>query len=283
MTTETLAVFQIENYDIAEAIAPTWERRREDVERASTPVRDWMVRELRPREGDTVLELAAGVGETGFQAAPSLGERGRLITTDFSPAMVDAARRRGAELGVKNVTYEVMDAERLPLEADSVDGVLCRFAYMLMTDHATALAETRRVLRPGGRLALACWGDPERNPFFGLIGLSLGQRGHIPPLEPPPAPGPFSMASPERTTALLEGAGFTDVRTEEVPVRFVVSDAGEYVSLIADTAGPLGLALQALPESERAAVKKDVEDAFPRFAVEDRYELPGVALCAVAS
>jgi SAM-dependent methyltransferase len=283
MTTETLAVFQIDNYDIAEAIAPTWERRREDVERASTPVRDWMVRELWPREGDTVLELAAGVGETGFQAASALGERGRLITTDFSPAMVDAARRRGAELGVKNVTYEVMDAERLPLDADSVDGVLCRFAYMLMTDQATALAETRRVLRPGGRLALACWGDPERNPFFGLIGLSLGQRGHIPPLEPPPAPGPFSMASPERTTALLEGAGFTDVRTEEVPVRFVVPDAAEYLSLIADTAGPLALALQALPESERAAVRSELEGAFPRFAVEDRYELPGVALCAVAS
>jgi ubiquinone/menaquinone biosynthesis C-methylase UbiE len=60
-----------------------------------------MLRELRPREGDTVLELAAGVGETGFQPAAIVGERGRLITPDFSPAMLDAARRRGAELGVK--------------------------------------------------------------------------------------------------------------------------------------------------------------------------------------
>ncbi len=112
MTTETLAAFLTDNYEIAEAIAPTWERRREDIEGVCTPIRDWMVKELRPSEGDTVLELAAGVGETGFQAAPSLGERGRLITTDFSPAMLDAARRRGDELGVKNVTYEVMDAER---------------------------------------------------------------------------------------------------------------------------------------------------------------------------
>ena len=282
MSAETPAAFQADNYEIAEAIAPTWERRREDIELACAQVRDWMLKELRPSEGDTVLELAAGVGETGLQAAAALGERGRLITTDLSPAMLAAARRRGDELGVENVTYEVMDAEHLPLETDSVDGVLCRFGYMLM-EQAGALAETRRVLRPGGRVTLACWGPPERNPFFGLIGMSLGERGHIPPLEPPPAPGPFSMASPERTTALLEGAGFREAFTEEVPVRFIVADVDAYLSLLADTSGPIALVLQALPESERAAVRSDVEGAFPRFAVEDRYELPGVALCAVAS
>jgi SAM-dependent methyltransferase len=283
MTTETLAAFQMDNYEIAEALAPTWERRREDVERASAPIREWMLRELGPREGDTVLELAAGIGETGFRAAAVVGEHGRLITTDFSPAMLDAARRRGAELRVRNADYKVLDAERIELDADSVDGVLCRFGYMLMAHPAVALAETRRVLRPGGRLALANWGAPERNPFFGIIGMSLGLRGHIPPLQPPPAPGPFSLASPERTTALLEGAGFGEVRTQEVPVRFVLRDVDEYLSMIADTAGPVALALRALPQAEHAAVKADVAEAFPGFAVEDRYELPGVALCAVAS
>lgn len=283
MTSETLAAFPTDNYEIAEAIAPTWERRREDIEGVCTPIRDWMVTEVRPSDGDTVLELAAGVGETGFQAAAAIGERGRLITTDLSPAMVDAARRRGTELGVTNVEYKVTNAESIDLDADSVDGVLCRFAYMLMADSAAALAETRRVLRPGGRLALSSWGAPERNPFFGLIGMSLGLRGHIPPLEPPPAPGPFSMASAERTTAMLESAGFSDVRTEEIQVRFVVPNVDGYLSLISDTAGPLALVLRALPDTERAAIKKDVENAFQRFAVEDRYELPGVALCAVAS
>ena len=98
MATDTLDAFRRSNYEIAEAIAPTWERRREEIERACAPVRDWMVRELRPAEGNTVLELAAGAGDTGFQAAVALGSRGRLITTDFSPA--DAQRgappRRGA-------------------------------------------------------------------------------------------------------------------------------------------------------------------------------------------
>jgi SAM-dependent methyltransferase len=266
-------------YEISEAIAPTWERRRGFVEQTAAPVRRWLLTELRPQQGDTVLELAAGVGETGFEAARIAG---RMISSDFSPAMLEAAQRRGAELGVRNVDYRVIDAERIDLEDDSVDGVLCRFGYMLMTDPAAALAETRRVLRPGGRLALAVWGEAERNPFFGIAAIAMGKHGHIPPPGPsgPPA---FSMASPERTTELLEGAGFGAVRTEEVPVRFAVADVDEYLSVTADTAGPVGLALQGLSESERAPVRADVAESFGRFAAGDGYELPGVALCAVAS
>jgi ubiquinone/menaquinone biosynthesis C-methylase UbiE len=283
MTTDTLDDYRHAIDEIAEAIAPSWERRRAQVEEVSTPVREWMLRELRPQQGDTVLELAAGVGETGFQAAALVGQHGRLITSDVSPAMLDAARRRGAELGVANVEYRLIDAEQIKLDADSVDGVLCRFGYMLMADPAAALAETRRVLRPGGRLTLAVWGAPERNPFFGTVAISLIQRGHLDPPEPPPAPGPFSMARAERTRQLLGGAGFQEVRTEEVAVRFQLPDVDEYLSVIADTAGPIGLALRALREADRAAVKADVQDAFGRFATRDGYELPGVALCAVAS
>jgi ubiquinone/menaquinone biosynthesis C-methylase UbiE len=160
-----------------------------------------MITELAPRPGDTVLELAAGVGDTGFEAAAILGDGGRLISTDFSPAMVEAARRRGAELGLQNVEYRVMDAERLELDPNSVDGVLCRYGYMLMPDPAAAFAETRRVLRPGGRLVLAVWGAPERNPFFSIMAMNLVQRGHIPPPEPSAkcAPRRCRRASPSAT------------------------------------------------------------------------------------
>jgi ubiquinone/menaquinone biosynthesis C-methylase UbiE len=283
MATDTLDDYRDAIYEIAEAIAPTWERRRAEVEELSAPFREWMLRALGPREGDTVLELAAGVGDTGFEAAALVGETGRLMTTDVSPAMLEAARRRGAELGVANAGYRVMDAERIELDDNSVDGVLCRFGYMLMADPATALAETRRVLRPGGRLALAVWGTAEQNPFFVTIAVSLVQRGHLPLPEPPPAPGPFSMASSERTEGLLRRAGFAEVRTEEVAGRFVASDADEYLSVIADTAGPIGLTLRGLAEPDRAAVNADVENSLRRFAADGGYEIPCLALCAVAS
>ena len=178
----------------------------------------------------------------------------------------------------------MINAEHIELDDDSVDGVLCRFGYMLMPDPAAAFAETRRVLRPGGRVALAVWGAMEHNPWIAIAGISVGQRGHIPPPPPPPAPGPFSMASAERVEGLLRETGLTDVRIEDVHGTFKVAAADAYLGLIGDTAGPIGLALQALGDHERADVRGDVEDSLRRFAV-DRggYELPCVALCAVAS
>jgi len=283
MATDEIDALRTANLELAQALAPTWERRRADIEKVATPVREWMVEHVRPQAGGTLLELAAGMGETGFEAAPRLGDEGTLITSDFSPGMLDGARRRGSELGLTNVEYRVLDAERIDLDDDSVDGVLCRFAYMLVPDPAAALAETRRVLRPGGRLALAVWGDPERNPFFLIVGLSLVQRGHVPPPDPPPAPGPFSLASPERTEGLLRAAGFEDVRTEEVHGHFPAASVDDYLDLIADTAGPMGLALRQLSDEDREGVKTDVEGALGRFATDGGYEIPCVALCAVAS
>jgi hypothetical protein len=91
------------------------------------------------------------------------------------------------------------------------------------------------------------------------------------------------MASPERLETLLRGAGFAEVRTEELEGRFVIPDVDEYVSVIADTAGPMALALRELSEPDRGAVKADVGDSLRRFATGGGYELPAVALCAVAS
>lgn len=270
------------SYEIWGAMAPGWDRRRDYIWETARAVGEWMVRELDPRPGDTVLELSAGPGDTGFTAAALLGEHGRLISTDFSPDMVEVARRRGTELGHRNVDYRVIDAERIELESDSVDGVLCRFGYMLMADPAAALGETRRVLRPGGRLALAVWGPPERNPWAALGGRLLVERGHMPPPEPG-APGVFSLGSEERTRGLLEEAGFADVRIEEIPVRFVFSDVDDYVSFAVETAGPFAMVIRGLSESERQTIEAQLGEAFAPFAADGGYELPGVALAAVAS
>jgi SAM-dependent methyltransferase len=229
-----------------------------------------------------VLELSAGAGDTGFAAAALVGERGRLISTDFSPDMVEVARRRGAELGLQNVDYRVIDAERIELDADSVDGVLCQSGYMLMADPAVALSETRRALRPGGRLALSVWGAPERNPWASIGGRILVERGHIPPPKPG-APGIFSMAGEERTRGLLEGAGFTAVRAEEVPMRWAFLDIDEYERWVTEVAGAFAMVVRRLPEGEREALKSRLTEAFVPFVSDGGYELPGVSLCAVAS
>jgi hypothetical protein len=138
------------------------------------------------------------------------------------------------------------------------------------------------VLRPGGRLALSVWGAPERNPWASIGGMILIERGHLPPPEPG-APGVFSMASAERTRALLDGAGFTSVRTEEVPVLFAFRSLDDYEQWVLDVAGQFAMVLRALPEDERGVLRARLSEAFVPFATASGYELPGVALCAVAS
>jgi SAM-dependent methyltransferase len=265
-----------------DTMAAGWERRRADIDAIMAPVQEWLVRELAPQPGETILELAAGPGDTGFAAATLLGDSGRLITTDFSPEMLEVARRRADDLGLRNVEFRTMDAERLELADDSVEGVICRFGFMLMPDPAAALAESHRVLRTGGRLALAVWRGPELNPWVSVAGRIFVGRGLMPPNEPG-APGMFTMATDERVESLLEGAGFTSVRIDEVPVRFAYADIGEYVTSARDTGGAFAGAFGQASEEDREAITQELAEAFAPFAVDGGYVLPGLALVALAS
>ena len=269
-----------QSYEAWEGMAAGWERARPRIEESAGPVREWLVLELDPSPGDTVLELAAGPGETGFEVARRLGD-GRLISSDRSPAMVDVARRRAAELGLGNVEHRVLDAEELDLSDDSVDGVICRFGYMLMADPARALAETRRVLRPGGRLVFAAWREGERNPWVATAGRMFVARGLVPPPEPG-APGMFAMASDERIRQLLAGAGFTPRRIEDIPVRFVSESLDDYIAGARETGGLFATVWNEASEELRREMAAELAEAFAPYAVDRGYELPGVAVGVAA-
>jgi ubiquinone/menaquinone biosynthesis C-methylase UbiE len=268
-------------YETWETMAPGWEKWRGPIEQTSIPIRNWMLRELDPEPGDTILELAAGFGDTGHAAAELVGPQGRVISTDFSPTMVDIARRRANQLGLTNVEHEVMDAEQLTLEDDSVDGVLCRFGYMLMPDCERALAETRRVLRPDGRVSLAVWREADRNPWISIVGRMLVERGHV---ERPErgAPGMFALARDELIRELLESTGFSVDRIEEIPVQFVYSSLDEYIRRARDTGGIFAKVWREVPTTEREDMESQLEEAFASYEVDGRYEFPGVAVGASA-
>src|SRR5215204_4293061 len=225
------------------AVATGWYAQREELWKNFRPVSEWMIRRLDPQPGDTVLELAAGLGDTGFMAARLVGESGCVIITDFAPEMVAAARRRAEEVGVENAEFRTLDAERMDLETDGVDGVLCRWAYMLMIDPATAFAETRRVLKPGGRLAFSVWAAPERNPGLSLASRVLVELGYIPPPDPD-APGAFVMADPGRIRELVVGAGFAEPEIEEVSFRRPFADQDDYWRFLKETSSALSPALR---------------------------------------
>ena len=263
-----------------DAVATGWYTQREEIWENSRLVSEWMIRKLDLQPGDTVLELAAGLGDTGLRAAHLVGGSGRVIITDFAPEMVAAARRRAEEMGVGNAEFRTLDTERMNLETDSVDGVLCRWAYMLMMNPAAAFAETRRVLRPGGRLAFSVWAARERNPALLLAGRTLVELGHIPPPDPE-VPGPYFMADTGRIRELVMGAGFAEPAIEEVFFhrQFISQDA--YWRFLIETSATTSPVLRSLPSEVQNTVRERVHEAARPFHSGEGYVFPGVCLNAV--
>ena len=262
------------------SVACGWYAQREEFWTTSRAVSEWMVRRLDPKPGDTVLELAAGVADTGLMAARLVGEAGRVIVTDFTPEMVAAARRRAEELGVQNVEFKILNAERMDLKTDIVDGVLCRWGYMLMIDPAAAFAETRRVLRPGDRLAFSVWAARERNPALSLVGGVLQSQGHIPQPDPE-APSAFAMADPGYIRELVVGAGFAEPEIEEVTFRWPFAEEDAYWRYVTETAASASPVLRALSPEVQNAVREQVQEAARPYRSGEGYDFPAVCLNVV--
>jgi SAM-dependent methyltransferase len=239
--------------------AANWEAEREFVWESTRHISERLVDRLSPSAGDTVLELAAGTGDTSFLLAERVGQSGKVISTDFAAAMVDAARRRGEELGVDNVEYQVLDAEAMDLDDDSVDGALCRFGYMLMADPAKALRETRRVVREGGTVSFAVWGPPQENLWAAIPAMTLVERGHLPPPEPG-APSIFALNEPARITELVTGAGFGEPEIEQVPVEWPYQTPEVHWEKTIKLATPIAKVVGELDDAERERVRETVAE-----------------------
>jgi ubiquinone/menaquinone biosynthesis C-methylase UbiE len=208
-------------------VSKGWEASADAFRRNTMPVAAWMIDHTAPQAGHTVLDLAAGIGDTGFLAAALIQPGGTLITSDVVPEMLAAAQRRAEALGITNVRFKQIDASQpIDLETASIDIVLCRWGYMLMDDPENALRETRRILRPGGRVALAAWASAAENRWSSLPIDLLLERGLVEPIEPG-ASGQFAWGEEGVVAEHLENAGFVDyeVETIDFPIRYASVDA----------------------------------------------------------
>jgi ubiquinone/menaquinone biosynthesis C-methylase UbiE len=241
----------------------------------NAPVTAALVAALEPWPSDEVLELAGGTGEL---AAVLAGRVARLVSTDLSPEMVEAARRRD----LAGVEHRVMDMQAIDLPAASFDSVVCRFGYMLAPDPALAFRETRRVLRSGGRLAFATWAPAKRNPWATAFGPVLVERG----LQEPPeagAAGQFALGEPERIESLVRAASFDQVSVREVAVESRFADWDDYEHVFTSLAAQTRQLLESLDESTRAELGEAARARLERFSTDEGYVIPGVALVTSAS
>jgi SAM-dependent methyltransferase len=274
--------FRAESLAGWQLVAPAWERRSDEQWEATAPVSRKLLDQLALRSGETVLELAAGVGQTGLLAADAVGPAGRLISSDFSAAMVEAAERLAARLGVTNAEHRIIDAENIDLADASIDAVVCRWGFMLFADPARALRESRRVLRPGGRLAFAVWAAPDRNPWTAVIGRTLVEQGLLAPPEPG-GPGMFSLASTEQIEELCGAAGFESVVVEGVQLRFEFESFEAYWTTMLDLGRAISVAVSELEPHAREEVRAEVERNAEPYRKNGGYELPGSSLTVLAT
>jgi SAM-dependent methyltransferase len=165
----------------------------------------------------------------------------------------------------------------------SVDAVLCRWGYMLMADPAAALAETRRVLRPGGRLALAVWDAVEHNSWARLPALELIDRG-MSAAPAPGAPGPFALGSHERVLELLRRAGFADARVETLDLRRRHTSFEELWDSTLDLSRTFHDAVLGRPEPEIAEIRASLATRFqPYIDADGALDIPARTLVASAT
>lgn len=279
----TLEEERRKSLELWDRMATGWEKHNDYIWDATREVGTWLVEHVEPAPGHTVLEIAAGPGDTGFVAAGLVGDEGKLISTDFAGDMVRAAEARAQSLGVANAEFRVMDAENMELPDDSVDGVMCRWGLMLMLDPAAALRETRRVLRPGGKAAFSVWGGPADNPWVTLMGMVLTQQGRAPQSDPFGPGGMFSMADHDTVRELVTEAGFDRVEIENMDLRWDFEDFDEFWMFQTELAGAIAALISGMDDDEVAGLKKDVEAALEPFRSGDGYEFPARTVNVAAS
>ncbi|HUA75123.1 MAG TPA: class I SAM-dependent methyltransferase [Solirubrobacteraceae bacterium] len=266
-----------------EEAAAGWVKSQGLLREFGAPVSHWLIEAVAPQPGQRVLELAAGLGETGLLAAELVAPVGGAIISDQAEAMLAGARERAAQLGLSNVEFQVVNAEWIDLPVASVDAVLCRWGYMLMADPAAALGETRRVLRTGGHVALAVWDSIETNPWAALPGQVLRERG----LGSPPAPGtpgPFALGDEARVRALLDEAGFAEVRLDALDLHRTHASFAEFWESTLDLSRATHDAVLSRPEAEIERIEADVRARLEQFeAADGSLDIPARTLVAVAS
>jgi ubiquinone/menaquinone biosynthesis C-methylase UbiE len=265
-----------------ERMAARWGQAADEMRGPWMPVSIWLIDALALAPGQRVLELAAGPGDTGFLAAELIAPGGLLISSDAAEGMLEVARERAARLGITNVEFQQLSLEWIDLPAADVDAVLCRWGLMFAIDPGAALQEMRRVVRPGGRIALAVWDEPERNPWMTIPRQALIEAGHLEAPDPS-LPGPFTLSEPGRLHALLDAAGFTEVVLDVVDIERRFPDAERYLASTVAISAVVAERWPGLSDAQRAAVVARVAQLAQPFTSADGIALPGRTLVACAS
>ena len=227
------------------------------------PWADEIIRMVAPKAGDTALDVAAGTGEPGLTIAKMIGS-GKVIITDLAEGMIVTAREKVEESGFKNVETLACDVSDLPFDDNTFDVISCRFGFMFFPDMNLAASELYRVLKPGGRIAVAVWGKPEDN-FWATAFQSVVAKHLELPHPPPGAPGLFRCAEPTVMKDIFTQTGFKNIAETQIAGPFPFESSAQYWDFMSEVVAPVAFISQSdeIKESIRKEVMATIDSKFP--------------------
>ena len=227
--------------------------------------------------GERVLDVACGTGIIALDAAARVSPGGDVVGVDLSGRMIEAARRRAMQEHHTNVSFERMDAEQLGLPDNSFDVALCALGLMYMPGPERAILEMRRVLRPGGRIILAVWGERSRCGWAELFPIVDAE------VESDVCPLFFRLGQGETLADICSSAGFHVTVRSRISATLVYSDDDQACDA-AFVGGPVALAWSRLDDGARERARVRYLDAIATWRRQDRtYRIPGEFVIVAAS
>ena len=243
-----------------------WIDRQEMQDGLLAPVAARLIEAAQVATGARLVDIGCGCGATTLEVARTTGASGRALGVDISAPMVARAKERAA---AENSTAQflVADATIEDLYDERADLMISRFGVMFFADPALSFANMRKALKPGGRLAFACWREPRLNPWL-TIPLKEATR-HAPrlPESSPEDPGPFSFSDETRVRRILSAAGFSEIALDPIDLELDTAVGQGFENAVASALeiGPASRALEGQPDEVRAAAVAEIRAALAPF------------------
>ncbi|TSJ40490.1 methyltransferase domain-containing protein [Mucilaginibacter corticis] len=233
-----------------------WKKWDELTMRFLKPFGDEMISQIKPKDGETILDIATGTGEPGLSIAAMI-PNGKVVLTDLAEEMLKITAENAVNGGLKNIETFVCDVSALPFADNTFDAVTCRMGFMFFPEMDLAAKEIMRVLKPGGRVATSVWNAPEKN-FWVTAMMSTINKNMQLPVPPAGAPGMFRCAQPGLIADLLSNAGAKNILEKEMDEKLLIGTADVYWSFHTEVGAPIVAALGKADNELKAKIKEEV-------------------------
>lgn len=238
--------------------SPGWKKWDELTMDFLKPMADSIIDLIKPKNSEMVLDVASGTGEPGLTIATMLNG-GKVVAIDLAEGMLDVAMENANRREIKNFDTVACDVCDMPFPDNSFDAISCRFGFMFFPDMLLAAKEMVRVLKPGGRIAVTVWNEPDKNSWATSVLSIVNKNMKVAPL-PEGAPGLFRCAKRGMIPELFKQAGLKNISESEVGGKLNPGNRKIYWNFMTEVAAPVVAALSNADCEMKVNIRREVFD-----------------------